>query len=177
MLQARIISAILVCAPTLVLAACNRSGPVEARVDTARTQTAKPSLWRIEAINDGKVVGTAAICADQTIQSAFVRPTPEFENQPCDRAPSATDSDGTYTAKCRMNHENYVISATRSGDFDHDFKVDMSVARQSNLSQTFEQTRHYVRVGDCPPGWRVGDTAAPGDRRVASALATSPASR
>ena len=164
-------------AAVLGLAACQREAATGTAVvpRAAVARVTGPSLWTIEAVNDGKVVRTVQICADDAVKSSFSRPTPEFKGQPCDRAPNASDVGGSYAARCRMDHQNYVVSATRRGDPDRDFTVDMSVARQDKSGPTFEQTRHYVRMGPCPAGWNVGDTAALGDRQVTNALTPSPA--
>jgi len=175
----RIITVVALGAGVSGLAACQRQeaakAPEAPRAAVARV--AGPSLWNIEAINDGKVVRTVQICADEMIRSSFSRPTPEFKGQPCDRAPNASDTSGSYAARCRMDHQNYVISATTRGDPASDFTVDMSVARQDKSGPTFEQTRHYVRVGACPAGWAIGDTAALGDRQVTNALAPGAGTR
>jgi hypothetical protein len=165
----------VVCASFVGLAGCERTqtSKVATQSPPAGSSAPAPSLWRIEAINEGRVVGTVDICADQVIQGSFSRPTPEFKGQPCDRAPNASDTDGNYAARCRMDHNNYVVSATRQGDPARDFTVQMAIARQDKVGPTFEQSRHYSRLGACPAGWQAGDSAAPGSKQIANTLAGS----
>lgn len=163
-----LLSATATCLSLIGLAACGRG---EAQKTAA--PAAAPELWRIEAINDGKVVKTLDICADDSVRRAFARPTPEFKGQTCDKAPSPAETAGSYAVRCRMDHQNYVVSATTTGDPARDFTVEMSVARQDKSGPTFEQTRRYAKLGACPAGWRSGDAAAPGDKQVVNTLAPS----
>jgi hypothetical protein len=69
-----------------------------------------------------------------------------------------------------MDERLYRIGATRSGDESREFVVDMSVKRQDLAGPVFEQARRYRRLGACPAGWVIGDTAAPGAKEVVNAL-------
>ena len=70
-------------ASALALAGCGRGEPAKPRAQaTPPAVPAAPSLWRIQAINDGKVVKTLDICADRSVQDSFSRPTPELNGQP-----------------------------------------------------------------------------------------------
>jgi hypothetical protein len=168
----QIVSTAAICAALAAgLAACGKKETPTVRAEVAIQPAAKPSLWRIEAVNDGRVVRTLDLCADQAIQAGFRRPSPELNGHPCDRAKNVVETDQSYAARCRLDHNNYVVRTTQSGDAARDFTVQMSVTRQDLAGPTFEQTRHYTRIGDCPAGWRIGDAAAPGDKKVASTLA------
>lgn len=161
----------------LGLAACGPAHKASSEGPAAPSPTGATNLWRIEAINDGKVVKTLDMCADAVVQSTFSRPAPEIGGQPCQVAPGAKTTDGSYAARCRLGGNNYVVSATQTGDLSRDFTVEMSVARQDKNGPTYEQTRRYVKLGACPAGWQAGDSAAPGDKQVVNTLAPSGSAR
>jgi hypothetical protein len=158
------------------LTGCERKAPLSATAGENRPVTAAApaeptSLWRIEVVSDGKATSQLDICADRNVQSGFTRPAPEVNGQPCVKVGEAVEKDGTYSVRCRIDDALYRVGSTTEGDLSKDFKVDMAVARQDRKGPTFEQTRHYTRLGDCPAGWRIGDSAAPGAKQVVNTLA------
>jgi hypothetical protein len=158
------------------LTACQRSqAPPAAPSPTPAVAAAEPtSLWRIEVLDDGKAVSQLDICADRNVQSSFTRPAPEVDGKSCVRVGEAVEKDGTYSVRCRIDDALYRVGSTTEGDPTKDFKVEMAVTRQDRKGPTFEQVRHYTKMGDCPAGWAIGDSAAPGSAKVANTLTPGP---
>jgi hypothetical protein len=170
----------LVLLATAALAGCDRKAPLSATPGEnhalAAAVSAEPtSLWRIEVISDGKATSQLDICADNAVQSAFTRPAPEVNGRPCVKVGEAVEKDGTYSVRCRIDDALYRVGSTTEGDLTKDFKVDMAVARQDRKGPDFEQVRHYTRLGGCPAGWRIGDSAAPGAKQVVNTLGAAEA--
>ena len=170
-----VLIAVAVCAAAS-LAACQRSQTPPAAQSKAPAVAAAeaPSLWRIEVLSDGKAVSQLDICADRAVRSSFARPAPEVNGKSCVRVGDAVETDGTYSVRCRIDDALYRVGSTTEGDPTKDFKVEMAVARQDKKGPTFEQVRHYTRMGACPAGWAIGDSAAPGSAKVANTLTPGP---
>lgn len=173
MQKAPIISLLAICGLAVTTAACERK--------TEPAATAKPevsavapvdptSLWLIEVVDGGKAVSQLHICADQSIRAAFVRPAPEVNGQPCVRVGEAVETGDTYSVRCRIDDQLYRVGSSVDGDRDKDFTVDMAVTRQDKKGPNFEQVRHYQRLGACPTGWGIGDSAAPGAAKIVNSL-------
>jgi hypothetical protein len=175
-MRSKIIATVLApAAAVLALGGCQKSQPAKAPVPTAVTAVNAPSLWRIEALNDDKVVRTVEICADQAVRAGFNRPAPEWRGQACTRVGEPKQTGAAYFVRCRFGDKIYVVSSSQKGDAARDFTVDMSVTQQDGKGPSFEQTRHYIKVGACPAGWKIGDSAALGDKQVQNTLSPSPA--
>ena len=163
-----------ICGLALGAASCDRR-------DTQTAAAGKPapppavsdqtSLWQIDVVQDGGPASPPLrICADLSVKASFERPTPELNGKPCVRVDQPVEADGTYSIRCRIDDQLYRVGAVTKGDRDNDFTVEMAVTRQDRKEPTFEQTRHYRRQGACPPGWQIGDSAAPGAAKVVNTL-------
>lgn len=170
-----LLSALAIGASVVALAACQKAEPAKTQPAAAAAPAATPSLWRIEAVDDGKVVRTVEICADDAVRASFSRPAPEWRGQGCTRVGEPKQTGDSYFVRCRFGDKIYVVSSSQKGDPTRDFTVEMSVTQQDGKGPNFEQTRHYTKAGACPAGWRIGDSAALGDKQVQNALNATPA--
>ncbi|MFN4175709.1 hypothetical protein [Phenylobacterium sp.] len=184
------LSAIVLCGLALAAAGCNRREEITATPGQLTTPppSEQLSLWQIDVLQDGKSVSQLKICADRSIEASFMRPAPELNGKPCvvvaERSPTPrtdqiapvteaagrVETETTYSARCRIDDQLYRVGSAVTGDKTRDFTVDMAVTRQDAKGPMFEQVRRYQRLGDCPAGWEIGDSAAPGATEVVNTL-------
>jgi len=185
------LSAIALCGLAFAAAGCNRREEITAtpgQLTTPPPPSEQLSLWRIDVLQDGKSVSQLDICADRSIEASFMRPAPELNGKPCvvvaersprprtDQIAPVTEAAGgvetrtTYSARCRIDDQLYRVGSAVTGDKTRDFTVDMAVTRQDAKGPMFEQVRRYQRLGECPRGWTIGDSAAPGATQVVNTL-------
>lgn len=86
------------------------------------------------------------------------------------RVDDPTDTGATYSVRCRIDDQLYRVGSVTNGDRAREFTVEMAVSRQDKKGPSFEQVRRYTRVGACPAGWKIGDSAAPGQTQVTNTL-------
>lgn len=173
MQKAPIISLLAICGLAATTTACERKTEpaAAAKPEVAATPPVDAtSLWLIEVVDGGKAASQLHICADKSIQASFVRPAPEVNGQPCVRVGEAVETGDTYSVRCRIDDQLYRVGSSVDGDREKDFKVDMAVTRQDKKGPNFEQVRHYQRLGACPTGWVIGDSAAPGAAKIVNTL-------
>lgn len=126
----------------------------------------RPKLWSIEVMDGDKAVSRVDICADSAVQKGFARPAPEVNGQPCDRLRAPIETADAYSLRCHVGDRYYRARAETAGDRARDFTVKMTVKRQDRKEPMYEQVRRYRLSGACPAGWRVGESAAPGDKQL-----------
>lgn len=149
-----------------VLAACQREVKVAATPAAAPPAAEQPKLWSIEVMDGDKAVSRVDICADSAVQKGFVRPAPEVNGQPCDQLRTPVETNDAYSIRCHVGDRYYRARADVSGDTARDFTVKMTAKRQDRKEPIYEQVRRYRLSGACPAGWRVGESAAPGDKQL-----------
>lgn len=168
-----ILSLLAICGLAAATTACERKTEPSAAAKpevSAAAPVDPTSLWLIEVVDGGKAVSQLRICADQSIQAAFARPAPEVNGQPCVRVGEAVETGDTYSVRCRIDDQLYRVGSSVAGDRARDFTVDMAVTRQDKKGPNFEQVRHYQRLGACPAGWVIGDSAAPDAAKIVNTL-------
>lgn len=146
---------------TLVVATAPAAAPAVA---------AQPKLWSIEVMDGDKAVSRVDICADSAVQQSFARPAPEVNGQPCERLRAPIETAEAYSLRCHVGDRYYRARADVTGDRARDFTVTMTVKRQDRKEPMYEQVRRYRLVGACPAGWRVGESAAPGDKQLLDSI-------
>ena len=152
---------------TLVgLAACQREVNVAATRPAAPPVAEAPKLWSIEVMDGDKAVSRVDICADSAVQKGFARPAPEVNGQPCDRLTAPIETGDAYSIRCHVGSQYYRARADVTGDTARDFTVKMTAKRQDRKEPMYEQVRRYRLSGACPAGWRIGESAAPGDKQL-----------
>lgn len=167
-----ILTLAVACALAATASACDRGKPVSVPPGAAEAPppAEATSLWRIEVLDGGKAASAVDICADRNVQAAFVRPAPELQGKPCVRVADPVETDTTYSVRCRVDDALYRVGSSTTGDTAREFTVEMAVTRQDMKGPMFEQVRRYRRLGDCPAGWKIGDSAAPGATQVVNTL-------
>lgn len=151
-------------------AAVTRTEANLAPKDVALAGAGRHQLWRIEVMQNGQPSQPLEICADQAIEASFSRPVPTIEGRECVRVDDPTDTGATYSVRCRIDDQLYRVGSVTNGDRAREFTVEMAVSRQDKKGPSFEQVRRYTRVGACPAGWKIGDSAAPGQTQVTNTL-------
>jgi hypothetical protein len=132
-------------------------------------------LWRVEAVGAAKS-RPIYLCTDQRMREGFVRPVPEINGQPCNVLEPPVVRPGVFVAWCQAGDTRAVASSGIHGDTSREFTVSTDIStRPSNSAlikpeSQFTQTRHYRFVGDCPSGWAIGDSAAPGDTALVNSM-------
>lgn len=157
------------CALAAGVTGCQRKTATATPDESRPTGAAAAQLWRIEVVDGGKAA-PQDICADEAVRAGFARPTPELNGQACVQVGKAVEADGTYAVRCNIDSQQYRVGSVVKGDPQQDFTVEMSVAPQGRTGPNFEQVRHYRRLGACPNGWIIGNSAAPGASQVTNAL-------
>ncbi|CAN7504344.1 hypothetical protein LJR164_003454 [Phenylobacterium sp. LjRoot164] len=160
---------LLVAALALIASACQR----EDAKPTQRTKAVASSetrLWRIEVVQIGQPASQVELCADHAIEASFRRPTPSVAGRECVRVDAPVETATTYSVKCRTDDQLYRVGSSITGDPTSDFTVEMAVSRQDKKGPSFEQVRRYTQIGPCPAGWKIGDSAAPGQTQVVNTL-------
>ena len=163
-------SFLLVAALALMASACQRQDAK--RADEAKTPAASEEnhLWRIEVTQGGHAVSQVELCADPAIEASFSRPAPSIAGRECVRVDAPVVTATTYSVRCRTDDQLYRVGSLITGDRTRDFTVEMAVSRQDEKGPSFEQTRRYTRIGPCPAGWKIGDSARPGQSEVFNTL-------
>ena len=160
-----IIRSVILIAPVLGLAACERE-QVAATPAPAAPGVEQPALWSIEVMEGDKPTSRVTICADSAVRKSFARPMPEVNGLPCVATKAPLETAGSYSARCRADGQLYAVNSGTTGDLTRDFTVEMNVTRQGSGQPTYLQVRRYRLVGACPAGWHIGDSAAPGDKEL-----------
>lgn len=144
----------------VALAACQRADTGE----TASTPAAEPAppmaahLWQVDVPGRDQQRGSVLICADEAMRAGFSRPVPEINGQACPLKGEAVDRANGYSARCELDGRIYKVDANVQGDSQSDFTVDIWVQPEGADDVQYKQERHYRRVGECPAGWRLGDS-------------------
>jgi hypothetical protein len=168
----RIPIARLAAGAALLLSACNQPlSPVGAGKPPVPSSPEQPSFWSAATQDEqGKITKTMLICADKAVHESFSRPMPSPNGRPCAPIAPPVVSADRYAARCKSNGRHYDIQASKSGDPAKDFVVTALIRSEVTGRENLTQTLHYRLLGACPGGWNVGDSAAPGDRRVVNSL-------
>jgi len=167
--MSRILRPCLVLAALLGLTAC-QAKPVVSASEPSAAPPSQTALWRIEVVDGAAAASPLDICADETVRASFARPSPQVNGQPCLRTKPATTSGQDYGERCRIGNDLFTVRSATKGDRSTDFTVEMAVTPQGHQQPTFQQTRHYRRLGACPSGWRIGEAAAPGAKVLLDTL-------
>jgi hypothetical protein len=156
----------------LGLAACGEAPKTETAI-LARQQTIDPpQLWRVEVIGDAGAVRDAVyVCADTSLREAFVRARAEVNGKPCEDTTSGLVKPNGWTLRCMVDGRPFAVSAATVGDLEHDFRLNFGLTQLFFFRTaddpppiTVRETRHFLHMGPCPAGWRIGDQAKPGHR-------------
>lgn len=156
----------------LSLAACDTTSKTETKILAQQQTTDPPQLWRVEVIGDtGAVRAAVYICADTPLREAFVRARAEVNGKTCEDTTSPIVKPNGWTLRCMADGRPFAVSAVTIGDLDHDFRLHFGLTQlfffrtaEDPPPITVRETRHFLHMGPCPAGWRIGDQAKPGRR-------------
>lgn len=156
-LRARRFAPVLLAA--LTLSACEgRQATEELRARAAALDP--PQLWRAEALDrDGRVQKAVVLCADSVLRDGLRRANAEVNGEACLQTGDVTSRPGYYGLHCTAGGRRYALSTTSWGDPQNDFTASFAASAIGSPHQAAAQVRHYRRLGPCPAGWIVGQTA------------------
>lgn len=156
----------------LSLAACDSDPKTETTLH-ARQQMVDPAqLWRVEVLGDAGAVRDAVyVCADAPLREAFARARAEVNGKACRDITSPLVKPNGWVLRCVADGRPFAVSAATVGDLEHDFRLNFGLTelvyfRTADTPSpiTVRETRHFLHMGPCPAGWRIGDQAKPGHR-------------
>ncbi|WP_372782498.1 hypothetical protein [Phenylobacterium sp.] len=156
----------------LGLAACN-GGPATETLIAARQQAIDPpQLWRLEVMGGAGAVRSAVyVCADTPLREAFARTRAEVNGKPCQDTTSPLVKPNGWVLRCVVDGRPFAVSSTTTGDLERDFRLNFGLTQlyyyptpNDPAPTTVRQSRHFLYMGACPAGWRIGDQAKPGRR-------------
>jgi len=156
----------------LGLAACDEAPRTETTILARQQAIDPPQLWRVEVIGDtGAVRNAVYVCADTPLREAFVRARAEVNGKACTDTTSPLVKPNGWVLRCVADGRPFAVSAAAVGDPEHDFRLNFGLTElfyfrtASDPSPiTVRETRHFLHMGPCPAGWRIGDQAKPGHR-------------
>ncbi|HEX3887454.1 MAG TPA: hypothetical protein VHW05_08150 [Phenylobacterium sp.] len=151
----------------LLLAACGAQPDSGAILAARQRAIDPPTLWLLQDLGPaGQVRAATLVCADTPMHRTFLRTRAEIEGAECrDLAPPVAIPHGV-TERCVADGRRYAFATQTLGDPTADFRLTVSVTPLGGEAGPGAVTRHYRRLGPCPPTWQVGDqTAAPAAMR------------
>ncbi|PZQ56789.1 MAG: hypothetical protein DI570_20710 [Phenylobacterium zucineum] len=155
----------------LALAGCTAETK-EQRIAAHQQAIDPPALWRVESYDhDGHVSGALEVCADTTVREGFGRAGPEINGQPCVNLRGGVERPGLYAVRCQVAGRRYGVTVNKAGDPDRNFTAAIAVTALDGSGVAARQVRRFVRLGDCPAGWTIGDQARLDGSRGVNALA------
>ncbi len=96
------------------------------------------------------------------MQAAFVRTVPVADGKTCAFVRKPVVSAAGFSARCQMEGVEFTVHASARGDLARDFSVETVMVADTTPPRQFTPTLHFKRLGACPAGWRVGDSAVSG---------------
>ncbi|MGZ6038383.1 MAG: hypothetical protein ACXWKR_06925, partial [Phenylobacterium sp.] len=134
------------------------------RIQAMQAAIDPPRLWSAEVVSGAQPV-QVYICADSVIRDGFARTIADVNGELClaDRVAATADSYVTY---CSTSGRRYAVSLRTEGDRSRDFRATFTLHTLEAPIVSAWQVRRYRLVGACPTGWRVDESAAPGDKQL-----------
>jgi hypothetical protein len=154
------------------LAACDVGSGTETKILVRQQAIDPPQLWRVEVIGDtGAIQAAIYVCADTPLREAFGRARAEVNGKTCEDTTSPLVKPNGWVLRCAVDGRPFAVSATTIGDLEKDFRLEFGLTQlfyfrtaDDPAPITVRQTRHFLHMGSCPTGWRLGDQAKPGRR-------------
>jgi hypothetical protein len=113
---------------------------------------------------NGKPDATMLACVDDALREQFLLTRAKINGRKCmDITPPGQKARG-WTLRCQTGGRWFNLSSSATGDETHDFRLDVAMTPVFPELGTMRQVRRFRRLGACPPGWRIGDQAKPGER-------------
>ena len=151
----------------LTLSACDAVQPPRADAAAPDVPGGPSQLWQVDVIGaNGKPETTMLACVDDALREQFLLTRAKVNGRKCmDITPPNQKSRG-WTLRCQTEGRWFNLSSSATGDETHDFRLDVAMTPVFPELGTARQVRRFRRLGACPPGWRIGDQAKPGERPV-----------
>jgi hypothetical protein len=149
----------------LSLAACDGDANASSAVNARRAQDT-PQLWLVQVIGEGGLpTAPTFVCASTPPREAFVH-TLQVEGAPCRDVTPPLMRKRHWALRCRAKGSLFAVSDQTLGDVTEDFRLVSMLTPVTQLSGVgpLRLAQRFRHVGSCPPGWRVGDQASPGQR-------------
>jgi hypothetical protein len=155
----------LVAVLLLTLSACDAAQTPEAQAAAADAPGGPSQLWQVDVIGeDGKPSATALACVDDALREQFMMARAKVNGRKCmDITPPGQKARG-WMLRCQTGGRWFNLSSAATGDETHDFTLDVAMTPVFPELGTVRQVRRFRRIGACPPGWRIGDQARPGEK-------------
>jgi hypothetical protein len=149
----------------LNLTACQASQNAEAQAAPPEPPPGLTQLWQVDVLGaNGKPQATMLACVDDELRKEFLMTKARVNGSGClDITPPVEKSRG-WALRCQTQGRWFTISSSATGDETHDFRLDVAMTPVFPDLGTAHQIRRFRRLGVCPPGWRIGDQAKPGER-------------
>jgi hypothetical protein len=130
-----------------------------------------PGVWALDILGpDGKAIAERArVCDDGSLGPVFARALPPVGETPCRLTAPVVLNPDAVTATCKAGDAEYVATTDPQGDLGRTFQLEISLKPSAGGSE-LKQTTRVRRVGDCPPDWTSGDSAAPGSHDITNVL-------
>src|ERR1700761_7827470 len=156
---------------TLSLGACDAAQPPQAEATAPDAPTGPSQLWQVDVLGaNSKPQETVLACVDDGLREQFVMTRAKVNGHACiDITPPGQKSRG-WALRCQNQGRWFTVSSSTTGDETHDFRLEMAMTPVFPDLGTMRQVRRFRRLGVCPPGWRIGDQAKPGERPARRAL-------
>lgn len=148
------------------------SQDTETKILARQQATDPPQLWRVDALSEtGAIQAAVYVCADSSLREAFSRTRAEVNGEMCEDTTSPMVKPNGWALRCYAGGRQFAVSAATVGDLQHDFRLDFGLTEIHFFPGlgdprpiSVRQSRHFLRMGACPVGWRSGDQAKPGHR-------------
>ena len=151
----------------LSLAACDGGQNAPAKADQPAPPPGPSQLWQVDLIGaNGKPDASTLACVDDDLRKQFLMTRARINGKGCIDITTPVERSRGWALRCQSQGRWFTISSSATGDETHDFRLDVAVSPVFPELGTVRQVRRFRRLGACPPGWRIGDQAKPGERPV-----------
>jgi hypothetical protein len=149
----------------LSLTACDGAQNAQAQAVEPPPPAGVSQLWQVDELGaGGKPQATMLACVDDELRKQFLMTKTRVNGGGCIDITQPVEKSRGWALRCQMQGRWFTISSSATGDETHDFRLDVAMTPVFPDLGTAHQIRRFRRLGACPPGWRIGDQARPGDR-------------
>jgi hypothetical protein len=149
----------------LSLTACDAGQTAQAQAAAPVAPSGPSQLWQVDVLGEGgKPQASMLACVDDALREQFLLTRAKVNGRACyDITPQKEKSRG-WSLRCQAQGRWFTLSSSATGDETHDFRLDVAMTPVFPELGTVRQVRRFRRLGPCPPGWRIGDQAKPGEK-------------
>jgi hypothetical protein len=149
----------------LSLTACDGAENAQAQAIAPIPPGGPSQLWQVDVLGEsGKPQVSMLACVDDALREQFLLTRAKVNGRACyDITPQKEKSRG-WSLRCQTQGRWFTLSSSATGDETHDFRLEVAMTPVFPELGTVRQVRRFRRLGACPPGWRIGDQAKPGEK-------------